>query len=1300
MLKMIFTAAAAAGSLALSAAAVEWNFTQPEKWTFPAGLKVEELKEGTLVTVPEKPAWGKPPKIYQIKELSTRIKAGMEQISFTAELISGSGATVGLVLTDAKGESFAYPQLPIKAGAKKLSWNLTKPAGSWGKNKDGKIDYPAYVNGFMLHQYPVTHPAQILFRNTKAAPSAASAQEFKPVTFRFAAPEKWDFGKNIKMEKLPYGLKASVTEPVKWGQKVKSFSLFERSGAQLKPVDNKIAFYVELLDGGGISFGMDIRDAKGESFALPQKGVKKGLNYLEFDLAKPAGSWGKNKDGKIDFPITLDRVVYFQYPAGKNGTLLFRNPEAKLEKGMVTTLEKFYTFGDAAKWDLRTPGFDRLDDKESLTLQLKPEKKSTKPVFGRLWSRDLDLTKIGSPYAIELDVELLEGSGANVGMVIMDSHGEHFAAREKGVKKGKNTLVFTIPEDLGKGWGPRKNNRIDGDIKLMQLYLVQYPNNPSAKVRFTELRKRELKKDVEAVSFSYETGLVLPVLKVGCEKDFALKLTNNSNETVSFSADLKLVHADGKEQKLSRKFVLPAFGSANWPMEWTKEHLRGVWRADLTFTSADKLRVARSTRTSFIYMQPAGPNDYLNSEFVVGVNIRQTHFSYADQDKLAQLASLIGCKLLRSGHGWETVEPVPGKFDFTLYDRLRDLNEKYNMQFMQLVAYTPKHAVRDPKLLKSKDWNDWNKSAPDADKLEKYTYELVKHNGDKVIWYEFWNEPDLDFWRSDVKTYIECMERVYRALKKANPKAQLISGGLAAEDHAHSKPGFNRAVAKDGQKFYDWFGYHQHGDYNTYRRTIDGPVAGYVKMTDPRKPVFFTETGFYTSNGNEPSQAEAVLRKIVYARAYGARGYLWFDLRNDGYEPGYCEHNYGLTTFDYFPKVGLASFNTLCLMLDKAFFSKTLIDTNRTCVFSFKRHDGRVLAVWKAGIHGVEESIAFLTDAKSARLVDWQGNSKPLKIHNGRLTFTVPARPGFVELPGATKDPQPTQAILALTTESIAAVPGRPFALKLAVSNPTGKPAELNVKWIGLPANAKAQNLTQTVPAGKSTVTMPFTVAENAKPPLHLGLDYTLGADSGTLSFPVNLARLVPAEFPAEPQFVMADKNSVVSQVENNPYTEHRVWKSAADKSGKVYLACDGKELRIKLNVTDDKLVRSQQVSRSYIQDGVQFALSIPGQNGHWEFGCAVEESGKAASCCWINPAGKEPFAPEVTAQVNGGNVEFFIRLPYEKLGLTPALIRQGIQFNLIVNDNDGEGRDGWIQIAPGIGEGKTPELYPFIVKR
>ena len=974
--------------------------------------------------------------------------------------------------------------------------------------------------------------------------------------------------------------------------------------------------------------------------------------------------------------------------------------DAKPAAGMVATLEKFCSFGQDFYWELRGNDFNRKDDPSGITLQLKTERKGKKSVFARMVCREMRAVKLGNPYSIELDAELLDGGNVGIGMVIMDSHGESFALREKGLKKGKNTLRYSIPESMDKGWGKRKNNKIDGEIKLIEVYVVQYPGPAVAEVRLSELRKRALKKDVEAIRFAYETGLSFPVLKVGSEKDFALKLTNTGTETTTFSADLKLTHADGAVRRYSQTFTIPANRTVNWPLEWRKEYPRGVWRADLSFTSVDKLRTACDKRTSFVYMLPAGPDKYENNEFLVGMNMRQTRYSWTDQQKMAELAALIGCKLLRTGYSWENVEKVPGTYDFSLSDRLRDLNAKYNMHHLQMIAYTPKHAVRDPKLLKSKDWNDWNKSAPDADKLEKYTYDLVKHNGDKILWYEFWNEPDIDFWRSDTASYLECLEHVYRALKKANPKAQLISGGIATEVHAKTKPGFNRTVAKDGQKFYDWYGYHQHGDFNTYRRILDGPVAEYIKLTNPRKPVFFTETGFYTSNGNEPTQAEMVIRKIVYARAYGARGYIWFDLRNDGFEPGYCEHNYGLTTYDYFPKEGLASFNTVSLMLNKAYFSKTLIDTRETSVFSFKRNDGRVLAVWKAGIHGVEESLSFLTDAKSARMVDWQGNAKPLAIRNGRLDFTVPARPGFVELFGAAQDPVPAPANLSLTAESIAAVPARPLTLKLAVFNPTPQAAYLKIRWAGLPATVKAQNLTKTVPPGKSFITASFTVAESAKPPMHFGLNYTLGEYSGKLSFPVNLARLVPAEFPVLPQFVMDKRSHVVSQVENNPYTEHRVWKSPADKSGKIFLACDEKELKIKLSVTDDKLVRSNTVRRCYNQDGVQFALAIPGQKGHWEFGCAVEENGKAASCCWINPSDKKPFNPEVSAKVNGGNVEFFIRIPYEKLGLSPAVFQQGIQFNLIVNDNDGEGRDGWIQVAPGIGEGKTPELYPFIVKQ
>jgi hypothetical protein len=56
------------------------------------------------------------------------------------------------------------------------------------------------------------------------------------------------------------------------------------------------------------------------------------------------------------------------------------------------------------------------------------------------------------------------------------------------------------------------------------------------------------------------------------------------------------------------------------------------------------------------------------------------------------------------------------------------------------------------------------------------------------------------------------------------------------------------------------------------------------------------------------------------------------------------------------------------------------------------------------------------------------------------------------------------------------------------------------------------------------------------------------------------------------------------------------------------------------------------------------------------------------------------------------------LTLPESAVGMTPDMARRGFRFNLLVNEDDGEGRDGWIQIAPGIGGSKTPERYPFVV--
>ena len=55
-------------------------------------------------------------------------------------------------------------------------------------------------------------------------------------------------------------------------------------------------------------------------------------------------------------------------------------------------------------------------------------------------------------------------------------------------------------------------------------------------------------------------------------------------------------------------------------------------------------------------------------------------------------------------------------------------------------------------------------------------------------------------------------------------------------------------------------------------------------------------------------------------------------------------------------------------------------------------------------------------------------------------------------------------------------------------------------------------------------------------------------------------------------------------------------------------------------------------------------------------------------------------------------------RLKLDAFGLTGQRLRDGIRFNLLINDNDGELREGFIQIAPGISEWKNFEKFPLIV--
>ena len=1126
----------------------------------------------------------------------------------------------------------------------------------------------------------------------------------EPSTWKFDGSEKWAAQPKLNLAAGFDGLEIGAERVPDWGKSAAVYALTD--AAAQKTLNNAAAveFQAELLSGGGATVALRLRDADGEFFAYPQLPLKPGVNRIRWDVGKGfAGSWGDKKNGKVDFPVRLDALEFWQYPAKEPARVLLRTPEEPLAKDTVRVIRPFVEFDDSANWKTD----DRLDS-EPLPDGFRVRSKTLPewgkpPVIGRMKETMFELKDLGSPDALAFDVEMREGSGVNLALELIDANGENFAMLQKPLHPGKNRVVWNLRTDIAGSWGNNKDGRLDPPVRIACVAVHQYPAEKAGELIFRKGLKRETLRRIDAADVRLDTGSPAYILKPGDAPKFRFR--NLAPEKNAFAAKLRLYTLTGAERRFERSFELKPGEEAVWTLDWPESTPRGVWRCDLALRD-DAGNEARLTRPAFAYLTPAGPTKEHNPEFEVGMNMRQQQWSRRDREAEAEGAAAIGVKLLRTGYTWESLEPSPGEFRFDRLDDLMALNAKYGMEHICMVAYTPAWAA-NPELVKNaKDWNEWNKSAPDPDALEKFVGKFAEHYKGKIRFYEFWNEPDLDFWRGTADEYLECLKRVSRALRRTDPEAKLITGGFAfAAEHPRAKSNFQDRILREGKDLFDYHGMHQHGDFSEYRKMLDGPLADRRKKTGcADKPLFFTETGFYISNGNYMQQAANVIRKIVYAWALGARGYLWFDMRDDGFLPGYCEHNYGLTTNDFYPKEGFAAFNTLNLLLEGARFGGVLTDNPRTTAYWFRRGGDQVVAFWTEGRGAVEEPLTILTDAKEAQKIDLFGNAAPVEIAGGRLTAAAPEYPGFLLLKGAAKKPECGLSVLEFSGTRITAAPGAPSAVAVTLRNPLGTAADAELRW-NLPPGVTAplpKNRWKLAANEAVKLSLPLTVPAGSsggivRPELQVRLN---GGKWSAFPVPVNIAtRIAAGAFPDKPQFTLDSRKNLVSQMEHNPYTSHRVWSGPEDQSVRVFLAADDAALKIRAEVTDDVHVKSKAAETSYMEDGIQLALAVPGQNGHWEFGFAELEDGSPGTHCWINPRGLAAPKPGLTISHSGQTTRYDIAIPLAGIGVSPERLKEGIQFNLLVNDNDGEGRDGWMQIAPGIGEAKNPELYPFILK-
>ncbi|MFJ1713504.1 hypothetical protein [Streptomyces sp. NPDC088260] len=145
-----------------------------------------------------------------------------------------------------------------------------------------------------------------------------------------------------------------------------------------------------------------------------------------------------------------------------------------------------------------------------------------------------------------------------------------------------------------------------------------------------------------------------------------------------------------------------------------------------------------------------------------------------------------------------------------------------------------------------------------------------------------------------------CYIDMVKAVKRAVPDANVVGPTSAG-----TQPGWHDDfIARGGLDYLDTF------SVNYYAGAGDGPgtppeeikalgeFAQLVKKVEARKkmPVWVTENGWPTNTGgwSESQQADYLIRAQTLARAAGADKYFWYDVLDDGDNPGDREHRFGL----------------------------------------------------------------------------------------------------------------------------------------------------------------------------------------------------------------------------------------------------------------------------------------------------------------------------------------------------------------------------------------------------------------------
>lgn len=136
-----------------------------------------------------------------------------------------------------------------------------------------------------------------------------------------------------------------------------------------------------------------------------------------------------------------------------------------------------------------------------------------------------------------------------------------------------------------------------------------------------------------------------------------------------------------------------------------------------------------------------------------------------------------GATVLRIAFGWDAMEPERGRYDWSFWDEfVRIATEEFGLRLIPYVCYTPRWAASD-------DGPDFWRSPPrDPEDFARFMTAIVDRYREAIASWELWNEPDNPaYWLGTPRQFAELVRAGSRAVRAADPRDQVVLGGIAGE---------------------------------------------------------------------------------------------------------------------------------------------------------------------------------------------------------------------------------------------------------------------------------------------------------------------------------------------------------------------------------------------------------------------------------------------------------------------------------------------------------------------------------------